>query len=336
VGVPRRAQLPGDRRRCPLDATLAPWVRPGRHALVVDGNLAPWIAPVAAALTAAGADLHVEQVAPGEASKALAEYGRLAAALVAAGLDRASTIFALGGGVVGDLAGFVAATLYRGVDVVHLPTTLVAMTDSAIGGKTAVDLPAGKNLLGAFHQPRAVLAHLPTLASLPPRERRAGFGELWKYALLDGEALWAAVEALAPWAQTAAAPPPAAAPVIAAAATLKAAIVSADERERRGQRLLLNLGHTSATPSRPPPTGSFCTARRSASGSSPPRGSRTGWAWRPPTSSRGCAPASPRPACPPTSRPGCAPRCWPGSRSTRSAPAAGWRSSPAPPRAIAR
>jgi shikimate kinase/3-dehydroquinate synthase len=228
----------------PLAAALAPWVRPGRHALVADGNLAPWIAPVAAALTAAGADLHVETVAPGEASKTLAEYGRLTAALVAAGLDRASTIFALGGGVVGDLAGFVAATLYRGVDVVHLPTTLVAMTDSAIGGKTAVDLPAGKNLVGAFHQPRAVLAHLPTLATLPPRERRAGFGELWKYALLDGEALWAAVEALAPWAQTAAPPPPAAAPVIAAAATLKAAIVSADERERRGQRLLLNLGHT--------------------------------------------------------------------------------------------
>jgi 3-dehydroquinate synthetase len=221
-------------------------VRPGRHALVADGNLAPWIAPVAAALTAAGADLHVET---GRARRGVEDAGRVrrltASSWSPPGSIAASTIFALGGGVVGDLAGFVAATLYRGVDVVHLPTTLVAMTDSAIGGKTAVDLPAGKNLVGAFHQPRAVLAHLPTLATLPPRERRAGFGELWKYALLDGEALWAAVEALAPWAQTAAAPPPAAAPVIAAAATLKvAAIVSATSARPAASALLLNLGHT--------------------------------------------------------------------------------------------
>ena len=227
-----------------LPVALAPWVRPGRHAVVADANLASWIDPVVAALRGAGADVHVETVAPGEASKSLAEYGRLADALVAARLDRGSTVFALGGGVVGDLAGFVAATLYRGIDVVHLPTTLVAMTDSAIGGKTAIDLPAGKNLLGAFHQPRAVIAHLPVLATLPPRERQAGFGELWKYALLDGDGLWRAVAAVAPWAATTAPPPAELTAVIAAAATLKAAIVSADERERSGQRVLLNLGHT--------------------------------------------------------------------------------------------
>ncbi len=228
----------------PLVALLAPHVRPGRHALVADRNLAPWVEPTVAALTAHGAQVHVAWLAPGEASKSLACYGALADELVGAGLDRTSTIYALGGGVVGDLAGFVAASLYRGVDVVHLPTTLVAMTDSAIGGKTAIDLAAGKNLLGAFHQPRAVLAHVPTLATLPPRERAAGFGELWKYALLDGEGLWSAVAALAPWAKDSAPPPPELAAVVTAAATLKAAVVSADERERTGLRLLLNLGHT--------------------------------------------------------------------------------------------
>lgn len=222
----------------PLASALAPFRRAG--VLIADRNLAPWIEPVRAAL----GDVAVELVEPGEASKSIATYGELAARLVARGLDRASTIYALGGGVVGDLVGFVAATLYRGVAVVHLPTSLVAMTDSAIGGKTAVDLPAGKNLIGAFHQPRAVIAHLPTLTTLPPRERRAGFGELWKYALLDGEALWSATEALAPWARTDAAPPPAARAVIEQAAAIKAAIVSVDEREQSGLRLLLNLGHT--------------------------------------------------------------------------------------------
>jgi len=229
----------------PLADALARHVTPGKGALVADANLAAWVPAYRDALTAAGADLHVELVPPGEASKSLAQYGGLASALVGAGLDRHATIWALGGGVVGDLAGFVAATLYRGVAVVQLPTTLVAMTDSAIGGKTAVDLPAGKNLLGAFHQPRLVHAHTPTLDTLPPRERRAGFGELWKYALLDGDALWDAVAALAPWAAGDAAPnPAAAAPVIERAAALKAAIVSRDELERRGERALLNLGHT--------------------------------------------------------------------------------------------
>ncbi len=223
----------------------------GRIALVTDDNLAPWVEPVRAALVAArtavaagAAEIHVVNVRPGEASKSLAGYGALAAELVAAGLDRTSTIVALGGGVVGDLAGFVAATLFRGVAVVHLPTTIVAMTDSAIGGKTAIDLPAGKNLLGAFWQPRRVVAHLPTLATLPPRERQAGFGELWKYALLDGDALWQAVADHAAWAATAAPPPPTLAAVVEQAATIKAAIVSHDERERRGERALLNLGHT--------------------------------------------------------------------------------------------
>jgi shikimate kinase/3-dehydroquinate synthase len=235
----------------PLAAGLHRALGPGKVALVTDANLAPWIDVTRAAIVAAlpaGAprEVHVAIVPPGEASKSLATYGALAEELVAAGLDRTSTIVALGGGVVGDLAGFVAATLFRGVAVVHLPTTLVAMTDSAIGGKTAVDLPAGKNLLGAFWQPRRVVAHLPTLATLPPRERQAGFGVLWKYALLDGEPLWTDVAAHAAWAAdgSAPAPPSRLAAVIERAATLKAAIVGRDEREERGERALLNLGHT--------------------------------------------------------------------------------------------
>ena len=229
----------------PLGDGLAGIVGAGRVALIADHNLAAWIAPTIVALQAAGATtVHVATVPPGEASKSLAVHGALTEELVGAGLDRSSTIVALGGGVVGDLAGFVAATLYRGVDVIHLPTTIVAMTDSAIGGKTAVDLPAGKNLVGAFWQPRRVVAHLPTLATLPPRERQAGFGELWKYALLDGDDLWRAIAVHAAWAATAAPPPATLATVIERCATLKASIVSRDERERRGERALLNLGHT--------------------------------------------------------------------------------------------
>jgi shikimate kinase/3-dehydroquinate synthase len=189
-----------------------------------------------------GADTIV--IAPGEASKCFATYERLSEQLVTRGLDRGSTIYALGGGVVGDLAGFVAATLYRGITIVQLPTTLVAMTDAAIGGKTAIDLPAGKNLVGAFHQPALVYGNLATLATLPERERRAGFGELWKYALLDGRDLWRAVAACTAWAAAGGAPPQELRDVIRRCAAYKAAIVGRDERERTGHRALLNLGHT--------------------------------------------------------------------------------------------
>ncbi|HSD89628.1 MAG TPA: 3-dehydroquinate synthase family protein, partial [Kofleriaceae bacterium] len=162
------------------------------------------------------------------------------------GLDRGSALVALGGGVVGDITGFVAATLFRGIPFVQLPTTLVAMTDAAIGGKTAVDLEAGKNLVGAFWQPRLVACGLETLRTLPVRERRAGFGELWKYALLDGEALWQLVDMCASWAASdeAGDVPAALREVIGRSIAYKAAIVSRDERELTGHRALLNLGHT--------------------------------------------------------------------------------------------
>ncbi|MDQ3340398.1 MAG: 3-dehydroquinate synthase [Myxococcota bacterium] len=186
-------------------------------------------------------------IEPGEASKSFAKYEQLSSELVERGLDRASAIVALGGGVVGDLAGFVASTLYRGIPIVQLPTTLVAMTDAAIGGKTAIDLPAGKNLVGAFWQPRLVACATDTLATLPARERRAGFGELWKYALLDGRALWDAVAACAAWAagpDGVAPPPRELKQVIDRSIAFKAEIVGRDEREVTGQRALLNLGHT--------------------------------------------------------------------------------------------
>ncbi len=187
---------------------------------------------------------YVIRIEPGEASKSIATYYRVCEELVALGIDRQSAIVALGGGVVGDLAGFAAATIMRGIPIVQLPTTLVAMCDAAIGGKTAIDLPAGKNLIGAFHQPLLVHCNLATLATLPPRERRAGFGELWKYALLDGGELWAAVDACTGWASAGGEPPPALHEVIRACAAYKAAIVGRDERELTGWRALLNLGHT--------------------------------------------------------------------------------------------
>jgi 3-dehydroquinate synthetase len=140
----------------------------------------------------------------------------------------------------------VAATLFRGIPIVQVPTTLVAMTDAAIGGKTAIDVPAGKNLVGAFHQPRLVACATDTLATLPARERRAGFGELWKYALLDGRDLWSAVTACTAWAAGPDGTPPPAVlrGVIDRAIAYKAAVVGRDETERTGQRALLNLGHT--------------------------------------------------------------------------------------------
>ena len=223
-----------------------------RIAVITDSTVAQHhLATLEAALAAPDmptrlAPREVIAIAPGEGSKSIAEYARVASELVARGLDRGSMIVALGGGVVGDLAGFVAATYGRGIPVIQIPTTLVAMTDAAIGGKTAIDLPAGKNLLGAFWQPRLVACATATLGTLPGRERRAGFGELWKYALLDGPDLWAAVAACAPWAAgpDGTHPPDALRAVIDRAIAYKAAIVSRDEREQTGHRALLNLGHT--------------------------------------------------------------------------------------------
>ena len=223
---------------------LRPYIETASRVVVItDENVAHhWQMSAIAALRGAP---DVLAIPPGEASKSLPLFSKICETLVEGGLDRGSVIVALGGGVVGDLAGFVAATLFRGIPVIQLPTTLVAMTDAAIGGKTAVDLEAGKNLVGAFWQPRLVACGLEMLTTLPVRERRAGFGELWKYAMLDSAELWQLVDTCAAWASgTDDAVPPALHDVIHRAIAYKAAIVGRDEREVTGQRALLNLGHT--------------------------------------------------------------------------------------------
>lgn len=174
-------------------------------------------------------------LAPGESAKTLASAQVVWEALLRAGMTRGDHVIALGGGVVGDLAGFCAATYQRGVPVVQVPTTLVAQVDSAYGGKTGVDLPAGKNYVGAYHQPAAVIVDPRTLASLPERELAAGWVEVAKTALLAGEPLWSEVRDAQPRVVSDA--------TILACARTKLRVVAADERDG-GARQALNLGHT--------------------------------------------------------------------------------------------
>ena len=178
---------------------------------------------------------------PGEGTKDLAHFGRLLDDILALGIERGTMLVALGGGVVGDIGGFAAATLLRGIDFVQIPTTLLAQVDSSVGGKTAINTAAGKNLVGAFYQPRLVLADTATLASLPRRELRAGYAEVVKYGLIRDPGFFDWLEAngdavcdLEPAALTHA---------ITASCRMKASIVAADEREA-GDRELLNFGHT--------------------------------------------------------------------------------------------
>jgi 3-dehydroquinate synthase len=174
----------------------------------------------------------------GEDAKTLATVDDLCRQLAQWGLLRGDAIVAVGGGVVGDTAGFTASAYYRGVDVVQVPTTLLAMVDAAIGGKTGVNLPEGKNLVGAFHQPLAVLAEPRALTSLPDREYACGLGEVAKYALMEGFAV-DAEKLLARDAQ-------ALTETVTASATIKARYVGEDEFERTGVRAVLNYGHTLA------------------------------------------------------------------------------------------
>lgn len=173
------------------------------------------------------------EIDPGERHKTLASAEAVWGALVAGGMTRADHIVALGGGVVGDLAGFCAATYQRGVPVVQVPTTLVAQVDSAYGGKTGVDLPAAKNYVGAYHQPAAVIVDPDALDTLPAAELAAGYAEVLKTALIAGGELWARVAADEPLDER----------TILACARTKLAVVAADERDS-GERQVLNLGHT--------------------------------------------------------------------------------------------
>ncbi|MHB8912641.1 MAG: 3-dehydroquinate synthase [Lysobacter sp.] len=217
----------------------------GRHVLIVsDANVAPLYADrVEAALRAGRPALTVARfVMPaGEQEKTLARFGDALDALARLGATRDAAVVALGGGVVGDLAGFAAACWMRGIDVVQIPTTLLAMVDSSVGGKTAVDLPAGKNLVGAFHSPRAVIADTTALRTLPDRELRAGLAEVVKYgAVFDAGFLdWLDAHADALLARDDAA----LAEAIARCCGFKAGVVARDPFEQ-GDRALLNFGHT--------------------------------------------------------------------------------------------
>lgn len=180
----------------------------------------------------------------GEEAKSLATVESLCRRFAAWGLLRSDAVVALGGGVVGDVAGFAAATYHRGVDVVQAPTTLLAMVDSAIGGKTGVNLPEGKNLVGAFHQPLVVLADVETLATLREPEFRAGLGEVAKYALMGDEVLAELLHTRT--ADLLMREPGVVTEVVARCAAHKAEVVAADPEERTGLRATLNYGHTFA------------------------------------------------------------------------------------------
>ena len=221
---------------------------PAHHyAVISDPNVAPLYAErVRASLAAAAPDATVSLllVPPGEDHKTRELWAHLTDELLASGAGRDSTIIALGGGVVGDLAGFVAATYMRGVPVVQLPTTLLAMVDASVGGKTGVDTPAGKNLVGAFHPPSAVIADPDTLATLPAPELRAGTAEMIKHGVIADARYFEQVLQLLPrLAGGDAAIPEEIGAVIARSVEIKAEVVAADEREH-GRRKILNFGHT--------------------------------------------------------------------------------------------
>jgi 3-dehydroquinate synthase len=217
-----------------------------RVAVVSQPGVADFHAPaVIAALQQADVTTDLFLIGEGEDAKSLATVDDLCSSLASWGLLRDDAVLALGGGVVGDTAGFAASVYHRGVAVVQAPTTLLAQVDAAIGGKTAVNLPEGKNLVGAFHQPLAVYADVTTLTTLPPREFRAGLGEVAKYALMPGgDRVRDLVEQHA--RAVVARDTDVLTDLVAACAAMKAHVVSADPHERTGLRATLNLGHTLA------------------------------------------------------------------------------------------
>ena len=215
----------------------------GRAFLIADATVhARWGPAAQEALRTAGFGVAVYPVPAGEASKSLETAAAIYDWLVAQRAERGEAIIALGGGMVCDLAGFVAATFARGLPLVHVPTSLLAMVDAAVGGKVAVDHRQAKNLIGAFYQPRLVLADVSVLQTLPPRELTAGWAEVIKHALIMDEELLRLLEDNADAAQRL--DPEVAEQVIGRSVALKAAVVGEDEREETGRRTILNYGHT--------------------------------------------------------------------------------------------
>jgi 3-dehydroquinate synthase len=225
-------------------ARIRPLLKRGRVAVVMDETIRDLHgAQLARSLERAGVTMASAVVPPGEETKSFKGLEQLCDRLLALELDRGDLIVAFGGGVVGDLAGFTAAVLKRGVDFVQIPTTLLAQVDSSVGGKTAIDTPRGKNLIGAFHQPRLVLADLGVLETLPRRELLCGYAEVIKYGLLGDFAFFEWLEGNG--RRVLALEEGAVGYAVRRAVEMKAEIVAEDEREA-GRRALLNLGHTFA------------------------------------------------------------------------------------------
>ncbi len=223
---------------------LRPHLSRNRVFVVTDRNVRRALGPrLSGSLTRAGIEFHQIALAPGEGAKSLRQLERLLSKLAELGVERNDLIAAFGGGVVGDLAGFAAAVYMRGCRFAQLATSLLAQVDSAVGGKTGVNLAAGKNLAGAFHQPVLVLSDIDALETLPEREFRAGLAEIVKYGALGDSTFFDWIERDAP--QIVGRDPAALMRAIRRSCTMKAAIVAEDEREH-GRRALLNLGHTFA------------------------------------------------------------------------------------------
>ncbi len=222
--------------------TRAAALKPGaKAAIVTDDVVAPLhLAATEAALAAAGIATHRVVVAAGEGAKSFAGFERVCEAVIDAKIERGDFVVALGGGVVGDLAGFAAAVVRRGLDYIQVPTTLLAQVDSSVGGKTAINSRHGKNLVGAFHQPVLVVADTGLLDTLPVRQFRAGYAEVVKYGLLGDAAFFAWLDTNLDEVFSGGA---ARERAIAVSCRMKAGIVARDEREN-GERALLNLGHT--------------------------------------------------------------------------------------------
>ena len=222
---------------------LRPLLKRARTAVVTDETVAAAHGrTLLGALERAGIEAQLIALPPGEETKSFAHLAELSGRLLDMKLDRGDLIVAFGGGVVGDLAGFAAAIYKRGIGFAQIPTTLLAQVDSSVGGKTAIDTPQGKNLIGAFHQPRLVLADLDVLATLPDRQVRAGYAEVLKYGLLGDFDFFEWLEANG--GQALVREPAALERAVARSVQMKAEIVAEDETETTGRRALLNLGHT--------------------------------------------------------------------------------------------
>ena len=221
---------------------LAPLSRGRTMAIVTDENVRPHLAKLQASLADAGVASEAIILPPGEKTKSWTMLERVCDRLLELGVERSDHVIALGGGVIGDLVGFACSIVKRGCRFVQIPTTLLSQVDSSVGGKTAINTSAGKNLIGAFHQPAMVLIDPAVLDSLPARQVRAGYAEVVKYGLIDDFAFFEWCEANAP--ALLAGNAEARVHAIAHSVAAKARIVAADEHETNGIRALLNLGHT--------------------------------------------------------------------------------------------